>query len=142
MSTIPKGYQLHVTSWENDGDNYKTEVLSGIQDLNDVKFLVSVAKDLGGGLLGNTEVPDETIDFVVRNNMCLHSISDEMRGRLTVGEDYTLEERVDIYYDSLITDLLGWPCEYESMVGDCRFCRMYESHKIYFIPEDITEIKL
>ena len=24
-STIPKGYVIDVTTWENDGDNYKTK---------------------------------------------------------------------------------------------------------------------
>lgn len=146
MNTIPKGYQLHVTSWENDGDNYKTEVLSGIQDLNDVKFLVQVAQDLASRPYGNSYVPDEKIDFIIRNNMELHSISDGMRKKLSFGEDYTFEDRVDMYYEGIIVDLLGYPVDYDSMESGgsdiARFCRMYESHKLYYIPEDIVEIRL
>ena len=43
MNTIPKGYQLHVTSWENDGDNYKTEVLSGLMRENQIGAVVAVS---------------------------------------------------------------------------------------------------
>jgi hypothetical protein len=37
MDIIPSGYQLHITSWENDGDNFNTEILSGLTK-EDVKF--------------------------------------------------------------------------------------------------------
>ena len=37
MDIIPSGYQLHITSWENDADNYKTKILSGLTK-EDVQF--------------------------------------------------------------------------------------------------------
>jgi hypothetical protein len=37
MDNIPSGYQLHITSWENDADNYKTKILSGLTK-EDVQF--------------------------------------------------------------------------------------------------------
>lgn len=43
---IPVGYQLHVTSWENDGDNYKTEIISGLSK-EDTEFLVFIASEFG-----------------------------------------------------------------------------------------------
>lgn len=43
MSNIPAGYQLHVESWENDGDNYKTQIMNGLT-LADVNFLLDVGK--------------------------------------------------------------------------------------------------
>jgi hypothetical protein len=39
MDIIPSGYQLHITSWENDADNYKTEILSGMTK-EDVQFYI------------------------------------------------------------------------------------------------------
>jgi hypothetical protein len=39
MDIIPPGYQLHITSWENDADNYKTEILSGLTK-EDVQFYI------------------------------------------------------------------------------------------------------
>lgn len=35
---IPQGFQLIITSWENDGDNYNTETVSGLS-LEEVSFL-------------------------------------------------------------------------------------------------------
>jgi hypothetical protein len=37
MDSIPSGYQIHITSWENDGDNYKTKIISGLTK-EDVHF--------------------------------------------------------------------------------------------------------
>jgi len=39
MDIIPSGYQLHITSWENDADNYKTKILSGLTK-EDVQFYI------------------------------------------------------------------------------------------------------
>jgi hypothetical protein len=30
MNNIPAGYQIHITSWENDGDHSQTKVISGL----------------------------------------------------------------------------------------------------------------
>lgn len=37
MTDIPAGYQLSITSWENDADNYNTITISGLT-FEDVKF--------------------------------------------------------------------------------------------------------
>lgn len=43
MKSIPAGYRLIVTSWENDADNYNTEYVQGLS-LAATKFLVDVIK--------------------------------------------------------------------------------------------------
>lgn len=37
MDIIHPGYQLYITSWENDADNFRTEILSGLTK-EDVRF--------------------------------------------------------------------------------------------------------
>ena len=39
MDIIPPGYQLHITSWENDADNYNTKIFSGLTK-EDVRFYI------------------------------------------------------------------------------------------------------
>ena len=41
---IPPGHQLHVTTWENDADDYHTKILSGLTE-EDVKFYISLGKE-------------------------------------------------------------------------------------------------
>ncbi len=45
-STIPKGYVIDVTTWENDGDNYKTKTLFGVEEheLQQFKYLLKKFK--------------------------------------------------------------------------------------------------
>ena len=40
---IPAGYRLSVTSWENDGDNYRTEIISGLSD-EQVRLRIALLK--------------------------------------------------------------------------------------------------
>jgi hypothetical protein len=37
MDNIPSGYSLHIKSWENDADNYRTKIFSGLTK-EDVQF--------------------------------------------------------------------------------------------------------
>lgn len=45
-STIPKGYVIDVTTWENDGDNYKTKTLFSVEEheLQQFKYLLKKFK--------------------------------------------------------------------------------------------------
>jgi hypothetical protein len=61
MDNIPSGYSLHITSWENDADNYKTKIVSGLTK-EDVQFYLhflnhfEMNKPYGNG--GITKYPD------------------------------------------------------------------------------------
>ncbi|WEM34236.1 hypothetical protein [Xanthomonas phage X1] len=68
---IKPGYQVHVLSWENDADNYKTEILSGLTK-DEAQFYVLLAKafesrykkretDLPYKVTGNDE--NETVEL-------------------------------------------------------------------------------
>lgn len=61
MDNIPSGYQIHITSWENDADNYKTKIVSGLTK-EDVQFYLhflnhfEMNKPYGNGRI--TKYPD------------------------------------------------------------------------------------
>jgi hypothetical protein len=74
MNNIPSGYQLHITSWENDADNYKTKIISGLTK-DDVQFylhflsLFEMDKPYGNGSV--IEYPDaEKIAVTNAYNKC------------------------------------------------------------------------
>jgi hypothetical protein len=83
------GYQLHVRSWENDGDNYKTEVISGLNE-TDCRFLVMIASAFGRchdrkankyGLTGNEENTIEQLIPLFRDaHYEYSSVSETYRG--------------------------------------------------------------
>lgn len=43
QKSIKAGYRVHVTTWENDGDNYKTKTVEGLTE-NETHFLVEFCK--------------------------------------------------------------------------------------------------
>lgn len=48
QTIIPVGYRISVTTWENDGDNYRTETIEGV-DKKHVPFIVAVCRLLKSG---------------------------------------------------------------------------------------------
>lgn len=52
---IQPGYQLHVESWENDGDNSKTEITSGLNE-TDCRFLIFLAASFGWNVAGGSKM--------------------------------------------------------------------------------------
>ena len=143
---IEKGYQLHITTWENDGDVYKTKVINGLAK-EDVKFYIELAslftsrnnsssKGFGNG--GVTEFGDkyhnsgmedvvEVIRKVVLNNP-------------NAKEDITspyLSEDFDEIYEHLIEEVLDYTEQYED---ETYFCRVFSGFKVYYFPEEVTEV--
>ncbi len=58
MTIIPAGYRITVDSWENDGDNSKTEVVEGIETRELAQFYVDMCLLLEGEY-GNMFEPSE-----------------------------------------------------------------------------------
>lgn len=61
---IKPGYQVHVRSWENDGDNYKTEILTGLSE-EEAKLYVLLAKAFSSRY---TKRPDDLPYHVTGND--------------------------------------------------------------------------
>lgn len=136
MANIKPGYQLHITTWENDGDNYNTIITSGLSK-EDVVFLVDLANCFGrNSNIGNEWVRDEDLREVLEKVLTKHpSISSDMSEEWREAmEDF--EE--DSYYarDLLREHVLSTPGE--GYGGD--FCRIVENIKVYYFPNEVVDI--
>jgi hypothetical protein len=142
---ISAGYQLQVTSWENDGDNYNTEIISGLTAY-DVKFLIDVAKlfrtqyqvkdskVFGGGGCGNNDWSIDEVVTAVDAVIAKHSyVSDGIKEQWTF--DKTDEHYADSYTD-MISELVG-SSEY---CDESNYFRVMESYQVYYYPSDIIDI--
>lgn len=132
---IPTGYQLQVTTWENDADDYKTQKISGLS-FNEVLFYVELASkfvSINAKVpgLGNEDHDDETLKEVLDEVMNNHFLGMTLEKRLE-SPAFSIREFVE--------SILGTPVGYED-----DFCRVFDSYKVlYFdIPvsiraEDVT----
>lgn len=139
MADIQAGYQLHITSWENDGDNYKTQTLSGIATREDVKFLLAIANLFirSSSSWGNTDVEDGVIASRVKELLVEHNnITGEMRTnweeRTTVDEEY---DEYQLHIEDLIGGLGGLGGNWY-----CNLRRVVERVEVYYLPFVIRDI--
>lgn len=143
-STIPKGYSVSVTSWENDGDHYHTTVHHGLTEIQG-KFLVAVAKLFKSRhngsrwkYFGNGDITDIAVERIIEIVTEDFESNEEV---LKLFDFDLLADDVDKYEVAyfLQETLLGYPVEYDS-----DFCRVAETIKLYFLEEDfvVPELKL
>ena len=140
--TIPSGFQLHITSWENDADNYKTEVISGLTR-EDVKFYLHFlghfysqytnSKNKIGKGFGNMEefesgVNQERVAIESAWENCPPS-SPDLIEQVKDSIDGWKENPNEIY--DWVYDTIGYWFEGQ-------YYRVFESFKIYYIPEEIN----
>lgn len=135
-NTIPAGYRLTVTSWENDGDNYNTKTLDGLT-LEKVSYLVDLCKILGSsnaqiGNFGNLYDPSET--EVLKLSKRIKAIIEKYP---TIKADFfsmhTAEDGEESYPDYAAEEL------YElALVGGEFFTRVCESFVVEYVPQEIV----
>ena len=121
MENIKAGYMVCVTTWENDADNYKTKVLSGLTKPQ----AIAVKK------------------------FCKFFTSDE-RNNYTFGNEETVDyefiketmDPTDIVLLSQIGSLEGLHSKLIGQWADGYYSRVYESIRFFYFPEDVIEIKL
>lgn len=136
MSTIPAGYQIHTLSWENDGDNYKTTILSGLTQ-EDVKFYIDLA-NIFKGKYGNDFVKAEIIGELIMGIITKHpditAVTKEEWAAALQNRDVKYEDHK--MYQLLNKKLLSSPDENYGI----DFCRAVDNIKVYFYPTDIVEV--
>lgn len=149
MNMIPAGYQLHVKTWENDGDSYKTSVNSGLT-VTDVHFLLCIARrfksvnnpgspGLGNGWPGLSALQGVILDAFTKYPDVSNGLREVWQEALEVeaGDDES-----SIAYE-LITDyLIGSP---DSEHYDGYFCRVFDTFSVYLydtpVPDVTSEFK-
>lgn len=145
---IPAGYQLHITSWENDGDSHSTVIRSGLTK-EDVDFKLDLLSSFGRqGGHGNTEADEDFIIETVEGAVSRHpnvsqSVKDHfavMMEQDVVGEGCD-EDDVKAEYAqgccTLITNYLGYP------QNDCYgrfFIRMFDSFEVYYFDSPVANV--
>jgi len=147
---IPAGYQIIFCTWENDLNARATETWSGIQEPEDVRFLLAIAAHFTSqhhprpGRGNEYLTADEMIEVVESTMARFPGISDDMRMLFDAerdecdGDDETLGER---WYDLIADRILGYP-EDQSYCDAPMFCRVFERASVYYFAqpvEDITE---
>jgi len=129
---IPAGYRITVDSWENDGDNSRTETIEGLSE-QDAKFTVDFAllfgsvngKDEGfGNLYEPSDQEIEGLNKAIKRVVAKHSpLSSDLH---EVFED--VDSDIDVYLEYAYD--LG-------LTGGDFFTRVLESIKVEYIPEPI-----
>lgn len=121
---IKKGYQLQITSSENDGDNYNTITLDGLEK-DDVEFYINFLKVVRYMEFENRYESDIT-----------DTEAEKFKDELLEIYDGNIPEKFNECYSDNIYEisqkLLGY--------SECYTTRVYESHQVYYFPEDIADI--
>lgn len=132
------GYLIRCTTWENDGDNYSTQAMDGIESVEDKDFLVALAskfcstnsKHQG---MGNEEHDHYTLCEVINDLLEEHpGVSASLRDELLPMLNEESEGEVQDWLDS---NLLGSPVDY-----DHGFCRVIEYVEVHFVQDPIIHL--
>jgi hypothetical protein len=103
---IPAGYQLLITSWENDGDNYNTKIVSGLTEEDVACYLeiLNLFKSCSRGGFAN-EVDDNGEEAAKAISAVLEKHPNASKAtieRFTFGEsEYIGDHARDAMYDLL-----------------------------------------
>jgi len=136
IESCKKGYLLEVKSWENDGDNYKTNYMI-VESKEEAASIVHMCKNLFTSVnsnttgIGNTE-EDYQKEEVKKRILKYFTINKNVLPKQNM---LTNEEIIDACMTYNRT-LLGYTEDYYS--------RVFESVKVYYIPKQvkIEEIQL
>jgi hypothetical protein len=156
MTDIPAGYQIHFITWENDADAYCTEIWSGIQNEQDVLFLLHLAEQFRSvnnsqNGLGNGGVDAETlVNRIEKTLEKFPAISDDMRmlfeqerSEASDGDDEDSEGNLlaDRWYDLLTDRMLSTPVE-QYCQDETRFCRVFDKAKVYYYAQPVQDVSV
>ena len=142
--TIPKGYVIEIETWENDGDNYKTQTIFGVeeQEIQQYKYILELFQ---GSHCNNRDKCGNSEWDKVQDLIIVHIESGVKSGQLTPefldkvlgieNLETLIEEGDDKQEFELLCslqELLGEPVEYDS-----DFMRVVSWVKLYIIEEEI-----
>ncbi len=138
--TIPKGYVIEIETLENDGDNYKTQTIFGVeeQEIQQYKYILELFQ---GSHCNNRNKCGNSEWDIVKDLIIAHIESGVKSGQLTpefINKTLCIENLVegdnDQEFELLcsLQELLGEPVEYDS-----DFIRVVSWVKLYIIEEEI-----
>lgn len=130
-NNIEKGYQLHVKSWENDGDHRKTHIINGLSK-EDVSFLIDLFSYFKKSKFGNSATVKGDV-----LNAYLDVKAKHPKVSLKFKESWYLEDDGDDIED-FVKEMLqynGIGYSYES-----RCWRVFDGYEVFFFPEEIHNV--
>ena len=141
--TIPKGYVIEIETWENDGDNYKTQTIFGVeeQEIQQYKYILELFQ---GSHCNNRNKCGNSEWDVVKDLVIAHIESGVKSGQLTpefINKTLCIKNLENLVDDDngqefelmcSLQELLGDPVEYDS-----DFMRVVSWVKLYIIEEEI-----
>lgn len=99
--TIKEGYHIEVTTWENDGDNYKTESFH-VLTWDQVHSRISLCELFGSkGTLGNSDTSyedDNDVSEAVKEFGLTEDDAHEYIGTWSEGEYWRNVERINVFF--------------------------------------------
>ena len=126
---IPAGYQLHITTWENDGDNYKTKIISGLGEF-DLKFYIDWINQFKGAR-GNDYVEDEELSSILSEMLDKHPyMSETLRTKWTDM----------LECEDLIWEMNAYFLSNPDNGYDHGFVRAIDHLEVFLVPEEITNV--
>lgn len=126
-TTIPAGYRISVTTWENDADNYRTEILEGVKKEH-IPFIVAVCNLMGSNCNGNGY---GNLNSYTNNTVKINKLIEKLDELITLHPDRPK------YCDS-------GGAVYENLLGELGFTgsedfdtRVFDGIKIEYVPQQI-----
>jgi hypothetical protein len=134
-TTIPPGYRLTVTTWENDCDNYNTRSIEG-QKLETTQFLVDLlklfsSKNAHSGK-GHGNLYDPSEEEIEKCQKAIVEVWD--RHSPEVPKDYSAVVTDEDKYE---TCLQAWLENLGVAGSNDYYTRVVESFKVEYIPHEI-----
>jgi hypothetical protein len=129
MTDIKPGYMLQIDTWENDGDNDNTIILTGLNK-DEVEFYIRVASLFNSNQgFGNTYNKDEEIAKEIDSIVEEFKNSNKSIPVDWLGDEYYEDE----YYEDCLNDLIGrW--------NEGEYWRVFDNFKVYDVPVVIKDI--
>ena len=141
---IPAGYLIQVRSWENDGDDYRTENIYAVQPdhvnqfLRVLQWFEAKEDDLGNEEMHYIVLAERLLNEYHEGTLTKDFIEKYFTLPELIRED-ALEEEFEAFYDAVPDDIfddfyvfLSEPVQY-----DYGFCRNVEKVEVILIEEDI-----
>jgi hypothetical protein len=142
FTKIPKGYRLIVSSWENDGDHSRTEMMDGLskEDTSFLVELIGLLKSKNGRgdktYFGNMYDPDdkERIKFAIafQRVVSKHAAMGSPLAERYLPEGTGSDEDQHAYMGGAIELLYDL-----GLSGGEFYTRVLESYKVEYLPEDV-----
>lgn len=120
------GYLLSITSWANDGDNYKTITIDGLMEQDVVKVLEVCSLFTSyafGNIYEGTEAEVSLASAAVLNVLTLNGV--------VSGEEYNYAKE----------DCCDYIAQYLGREEGYSF-RVFDTYKVYYLPEAAADVTL